>query len=67
MKEQKYRIWSFEHNAWWGPDFDGYRSDIKYAGLYSKRWAEKICNRANMRGEINEEMRLVEDEEKAPN
>ena len=30
----KYRIWSNEHNAWWGDEFCGYTKNIENAGIY---------------------------------
>lgn len=59
MSEQKYRIWSFEHNAWWKLNSLGYTSNIEEAEIYEKSEAQAICDSANITGEINEEMRLV--------
>lgn len=47
MNEEKYLIWSNEHNAWWGENHSGYPSNIKHAGRYSFDEAIKICNGAN--------------------
>jgi hypothetical protein len=48
-----YLIWSFEHNAWWGPGECGYVGDVDRAGRYTLEHAEKICLQANI-GSINE-------------
>jgi selenophosphate synthetase-related protein len=60
----KYRIWSFEHNAWWRPNWNGYTVSIFEAGLYDFEEATKIVEQANIMadvtGKINEEMRPVE-------
>ncbi len=40
-------IWSFEHNAWWGPNACGYTTQQSQAGLYDRGRAEEICARAN--------------------
>lgn len=61
MSETKYRIWSFEHNAWWRPNWCDYTPHIELAGIYSKEIAEVICMDANAHGKINEEMREVTD------
>ena len=36
-------IWSWEHDAWWGPDECGYVSDLKAAGRYSLSDAGRIA------------------------
>ncbi len=59
---KRYRIWSFEHNAWWKPDWNGYTENIKEAGIYTEENAKDICDSANL-FKINEEMRLIENEE----
>lgn len=59
MSEKKYRIWSFEHNAWWRPKWHGYTPNIEEAGIYEEREAQSICAQANAHGKINEEMRLA--------
>lgn len=45
--EQKYLIWSWEHDAWWAPNSNGYVSDRGDAGEYSYEEALKICLNAN--------------------
>lgn len=57
--EQKYRIWSFEHNAWWKPNWNGYTERIEEAGIYGEEEAKAICDDANKFGKIKEEMRPV--------
>jgi hypothetical protein len=49
----EYLIWSFEHNAWWGPNEVGYVKNIEKAGRYSLAGAERICLAANT-GSIDE-------------
>lgn len=41
-------IWSFEHNAWWGPGEHGYVETVDEAGRYSMWRAEQICLMANI-------------------
>jgi len=38
----KYLIWSFEHEAWWGPNHCGYTTLMEKAGRYSKEEAGEI-------------------------
>lgn len=59
LYEQKYRIWSFEHDMWWKPNRRGYTQNIGKAGIYSAEEARAICDDANAYGKINEEMRPV--------
>lgn len=40
-------IWSFEHNAWWGPHRWGYTSQLAQAGRYSEAEATAIVMDAN--------------------
>lgn len=42
-----YVVWSFEHDAWWGPRHTGYTPDLAKAGRYSKAEAVKIVEHAN--------------------
>ena len=37
-----YLIWSYEHNAWWGPEGRGYVDTIAEAGRYSFQAAAEI-------------------------
>jgi len=55
--EQPWVIWSFEHNAWWGPDRCGYVSDLADAGRYSHAEVDEIVGAANRfgKGVINEQ------------
>lgn len=39
-------IWSYEHDAWWGPDERGYVRDVESAGRYTPERAADICARA---------------------
>lgn len=51
----RYLIWSFEHNSWWGLNERGYVRDWKEAGVYPRARAEEICESANFRpGVLNE-------------
>lgn len=47
-------IWSFEHDAWWMPDSNGYTSCLEEAGVYTAAEAADIVRNANAHGEINE-------------
>ncbi len=38
----KFVIWSFEHDAWWGPDECGYVDDLARAGRYDSATAGRI-------------------------
>lgn len=51
MIENKYFIWSYEHDAWWRPDFCGYSKDINEAGYYSFKDVAAICKSANLNNE----------------
>lgn len=48
----EYLIWSFEHDAWWGPDQRGYVKDHTKAGRYPRLVAEDICAGANFRPDV---------------
>jgi hypothetical protein len=37
-------IWSNEHNAWWGPNGNGYTSLVAHAGRYAMDEAVRICS-----------------------
>lgn len=37
-----YVIWSFEHEAWWGPQERGYTNLLEHAGLYTAQDAGRI-------------------------
>jgi len=54
-----YRIWSFEHDAWWKPAGYGYTPNKDEAGVYNYRQAKNICDNANYGGNTFEEMRKV--------
>lgn len=45
--DQLFYIWSFEHDAWWLPNENGYVEDFHAAGKYSFADAMKIVNDAN--------------------
>jgi hypothetical protein len=53
--ERDFLIWSYEHDAWWGPAKMGYTKDFERAGRYTKDEAARICEDANRySAEINE-------------
>lgn len=52
-------VWSFEHNAWWGPNRGGYYTEVRAAGLYTEKEAMEIVRSANRGGERNEEARHI--------
>lgn len=43
MCEQKWAIWSVEHQAWWRPDGVGYSKKMEHAGRYTAEEAWEIC------------------------
>lgn len=45
--EERWLIWSFEHNAWWMPRQCGYTGKIKHAGMYKYDQAVEIVEGAN--------------------
>jgi hypothetical protein len=45
--DEPWVVWSFEHNAWWAPDWCGYTPDLAQAGRYSEADARDIEERAN--------------------
>lgn len=45
--DQKWLIWSFEHDAWWGKNHRGYVTNIKKAGRYDYVEALEIVEGAN--------------------
>jgi len=52
----EYLVWSFEHDAWWGPNESGYTKDIERAGRYSQRDAGRIV----MQDVFNYEVAVLE-------
>jgi hypothetical protein len=54
---EEWLVWSYEHNAWWGPNHCGYYTDLGSAGLYTEPEAKHIEYSANRGGERNEEAR----------
>lgn len=46
--ENRYLIWSFEHDAWWRPASIGYTKNRTEAGEYSFKEAMKIVLGANI-------------------
>jgi hypothetical protein len=49
-------VWSYEHNAWWGPEWAGYTTNVLRAGLYTQAAATQI---EQLRGTGGEEARHV--------
>ena len=47
MTDPDYVVWSFEHEAWWGPARWGYTLDLAEAGRYTRAEAEDIVTHAN--------------------
>lgn len=44
---ERYLIWSNEHRAWWGHDFNGYVKSVDTAGRYTLADAIEICEKAS--------------------
>jgi len=63
-KEQRYLIWSIEHNAWWRPHKNGYTSKVSDAGSYSETEAFGIVFYANFA--LKENDRFIPDEALVP-
>ena len=57
--DDTYLVWSNEHQAWWGPGFNGYSRKLSQAGRYSRADALGICVRA-MPGQADRESMLAE-------
>lgn len=47
--DEEFFIWSLEHNAWWGPNWMGYTTELHRAGRYDRQEAERIVREANVR------------------
>lgn len=47
-------VWSYEHDAWWGPSYCGYHDDLMFAGIYPRVAAKEIETDANAIGERKE-------------
>lgn len=61
--ENKYLVWSNEHNAWWRPSSSGYTNHIANAGRYGRDEAMKICKGANFtfaKGQLPFEIPVLE-------
>jgi len=56
VANDRVKIWSFEHDAWWRPDSRGYTTQEADAGLYERKEAEEIVKHANYGGSLNEEI-----------
>ena len=47
-ENNKYYVWSIEHNAWWADAEHGYTTDKTKAGIYTFDKAREICKNANL-------------------
>ena len=47
-EDDRWLIWSYEHDAWWRPGAWGYTRELAEAGRYSGAEAERIIQRANV-------------------
>lgn len=56
-------VWSFEHNSWWAPFYNGYTKELENAGIYNLGDALSIVENANGNGIINEEIRYTKKSE----
>lgn len=45
-------VWSFEHQAWWGPDHRGYTTDLAKAGRYTAQQAGLIAANSVLGDEV---------------
>lgn len=62
--DKKFKIWSFEHKAWWNPNWNGYTENFDEAGVYTLSSALSICHGANKYSKLpNEAMVPVETNE----
>lgn len=55
MADERYLIWSFEHQGWWRASLHGYTPDFEEAGHFTAAQALSICKTANFVG-LNEAM-----------
>jgi len=46
--DDRWLIWSYEHDAWWGPGGWGYTSVLAKAGHYERAEADRIVAKANI-------------------
>lgn len=47
-KEQRWLIWSNEHQYWWRPASMGYTGKISQAGRYTFEMANSLCAEARL-------------------
>lgn len=59
--ENKFLIWSNEHNSWWCPNSLGYTDFVDLAGRYSFDEALKICNGANYNWDMDRRNRIPDE------
>ena len=55
----KFLIWSFEHQAWWGPHRIGYTLNLYAAGRYSAGEADEIVFKANRYAKQPQECKMA--------
>lgn len=55
-----YYIWSFRNRAWWGPNHEGYVSDLRDAGKYSIVEAKNIAFNGLPGGAMPVDMQLAQ-------
>lgn len=46
-KDRVWLVWSIEHDAWWGPNYRGYKKARSSAGRYTYEEATAIVRSAN--------------------
>ena len=47
--DDQWLVWSNEHDAWWGPRWHGYFTNILAAGVYTKAEADEIVRNTDRR------------------
>lgn len=47
MTDERFVIWSIEHQLWWRADWRGYTATLDAAGIYSAAETRRILERAN--------------------
>lgn len=46
IENEEFLVWSNQHRAWWRPKSAGYTTDIRGAGLYSRKEAIEISGQS---------------------
>jgi hypothetical protein len=57
-----YVIWSWEHEAWWGPSCWAYTTELAIAGRYTYGEAQAIVDRANLFSTVAQECLMTLEE-----